>query len=153
MRISDVRSDVCSSDLDIGTNESMAEGGAPTQGLLIAGGPIDLGACGCKVIVSSLTYNEDNGTPVGGDYGDELDILADQQQGGDYGDDCNDCADDQQPIFGAGFVAKVNDIDGSESLTRIAIATTTEPGPLGGEDSEGLEVALPDGEDLAATNV
>src|SRR3546814_18234633 len=112
MRISDWSSDVCSSDL---------------QGLLIAGGPIDLGACGCKVIVSSLTYNEDNGTPVGGDYGDELDILADQQQGGsDYGDDCNDCADDQQPNFGAGFVASVNDSDGSESLKRIAIATTTE---------------------------
>src|SRR3546814_19306949 len=80
-----------------------------------------------RSIVSSLTYNEDNGTPVGGDYGDELDILADQQQGGsDYGDDCNDCADDQQPIFGAGFVASVNDSDGSESLKRIAIATTTE---------------------------
>src|SRR3546814_16767836 len=103
----------------------MAEGGAPTQGLLIAGGPIDLGACGCKVIVSSLTYNEDNGTPVGGDYGDELDILADQQQGGsDYGDDCNDCADDQQPIFGAGFVASVNearkrDVSGKSVSVRL----------------------------------
>src|SRR3546814_2073730 len=75
---------------DIGTNESMAEGGAPTQGLLIAGGPIDLGACGCKVIVSSLTYNEANGTPVGGEYGDELDLQADQPQGGEYGDDCTD---------------------------------------------------------------
>src|SRR3546814_8352520 len=79
------------------------------------------------LIVSSLTYNEDNGTPVGGDYGDELDILADQQQGGsDYGDDCNDCADDQQPIFGAGFVASVNDIDGSESLTKLTVTNTNE---------------------------
>src|SRR3546814_16135624 len=114
----------------------MAEGGAPTQGLLIAGGPIDLGACGCKVIVSSLTYNEDNGTPVGGDYGDELDILADQQQGGsDYGDDCNDCADDQQPIFGAGFVASVNDREGSESRPRICIPHTTHPDPPRGADN------------------
>src|SRR3546814_6657451 len=77
------------------------------------------------LIVSSLTYNEDNGTPVGGDYGDELDILADQQQGGsDYGDDCNDCADDQQPIFGAGFVASVNearkrDVSGKSVSVRL----------------------------------
>src|SRR3546814_21176395 len=48
------------------------------------------------------------------------------QQGGDYGDGCDDCADGKEPIFGAGFTAKVNDIDGSESLTKLTITTTNE---------------------------
>src|SRR5690606_36088261 len=53
-------------------------------------------------------------------------------------------------IFGAGFVAGVNDIDGSESLTKITIATTTECGA--GEDFEGLAAALSGTDDPTATN-
>ncbi|MGD1878492.1 MAG: hypothetical protein ACFB13_13455, partial [Kiloniellaceae bacterium] len=129
---------------DVHTNEGMP--GAPTQGLLIASGDFDASSCGCEVIVSKVTYNEDNAAPLGGDEILEP-TLVQQQDGG--GDGC-DLAD-QQPIFGAGFVAAVTDTDGSESLTKITIATSTEEAP-GGFDQSGLEVALSGEDDAAATN-
>ena len=99
----------------------------------------------CKVPSATLTYEEDNGVPVGGD----LIVSGDSQGGGEQGEP--DCYDDRAPIFGAGFVAAVTDVDGSESLTTLTVATTTEDEPLG-DDPEGLEVALSDVDDPTATN-
>src|SRR3546814_13020309 len=66
-----------------------------------------------------------------------------------YGDGCDDCADGKEPIFGAGFTAKVNDIDGSESLTKLTITTTNECWPC---DPNGLEMPLSPTADPPATN-
>src|SRR3546814_1058818 len=66
-----------------------------------------------------------------------------------YGDGCDDCADGKEPIFGAGFTAKVNDIDGSESLTKLTITTTNECWPC---DPNGLEMPLSPTADPTATN-
>src|SRR3546814_16534476 len=66
-----------------------------------------------------------------------------------YGDGCDDCADGKEPIFGAGFTAKVNDIDGSESLTKLTITTTNECWPC---DPNGLEMPLSPTAAPTATN-
>ncbi len=108
------------------------------------------GEYGCAVPEAKLTYNEDNGTPLGGEYDDIIETQLVQQPGGDYG--CGgegDCPADQQPIFGAGFVARVTDIDGSESLTKLVIATREESWE---HDQGGLEVALSGDDNPEATN-
>ncbi|WP_193371565.1 type I secretion C-terminal target domain-containing protein [Pelagibius marinus] len=135
---------------DVNTNEDMP--GAPTQGLLVASGPFDTAGCGCEIITSYLAYNEDNAGQPGGEepYPGPVSLqqVDDSQGGGDYGDDC---PVDQEPIFGAGFVAAVTDIDGSESLTKIVISTYAEAEP-GGVDPYGLEAPLSDVDDPTATN-
>ncbi|MEO3431492.1 hypothetical protein AAFN88_21725, partial [Pelagibius sp. CAU 1746] len=131
---------------DVNTNEDMP--GAPSQGLLVATGDFDPSACGCEIITSYLSYNEDNGAPLGdGPVSVAVQLPNDSQGGGDY----DDCPVDREPIFGAGFVAGVTDSDGSESLTKIVISTYAEAEP-GGNDPQGLEVALSGVDDPAATN-
>src|SRR3546814_16670416 len=81
---------------------------------------------------------------------DYITFANGSQQGGDYGDGCDDCADGKEPIFGAGFTAKVNDIDGSESLTKPTITTTNECWPC---DPNGMEMPLAPTADPTATNL
>ncbi|NIA72502.1 type I secretion C-terminal target domain-containing protein [Pelagibius litoralis] len=102
----------------------------------------------CEVPVVTRTYDEDNGVPIGG--GKESPELI-QGDGAEGGNGKVDCYDDQAPIFGAGFKAAVTDGDGSESLTKITVATTTESEPLG-KDSQGLEVGLSATDNDEATN-
>ncbi|WP_340119974.1 type I secretion C-terminal target domain-containing protein [Pelagibius sp. 7325] len=82
---------------------------------------------GCKIVVSKVVYKEDNGT--------------------DGGEGC--CPTDGAPIFGAGFTAAVTDIDGSESLTKITVATREEYCPV---DQNGLQVPLSATGDETATS-
>ncbi|WP_299397185.1 hypothetical protein, partial [Pelagibius sp.] len=97
----------------------------------------------CKVPSATLTYEEDNGVPVGGD----VIVSGDSQGGGEQGEP--DCYDDQAPIFGAGFVAAVTDVDGSESLTKLTVATREE---FWSGDQGGLEVGLSGTDNPEATN-